>query len=309
MSFLFAAPEALAAAASDLAGIGSTLGTASADAAAPTSGVMASAADEVSAQVAALLSEHGLGYQQLSKQMAQFHEQFVQTLSAGAGAYAAAEASAAQTLSNTVKAPAASLSGNAVGAAAAGGGGAVGGAVSNAVGRMESAVAGPSLAGGARLLGGGGSQGIASEIGTLLRPTGGISALTSASALLNPAAVTNAAPGAVAAASLGDAIKAGYLRLQPWVQYGVNLAAYGASFVPYVGYVAQQFNIVYYLFQPIVQASLFNLIDVLQGTITFSQGLNNVSVATAASINQFIYNETNWLFGTILPPLPPIPPF
>ena len=58
-----------------------------------------------------------------------------------------------------------------------------------------------------------------------------------------------------------------------------------------------------------MQSVLFNTIDWLQGSITFSQELNNLFVATAASINQFIYNEINWLFGYFLPPLPPLPPF
>ncbi len=297
MSFLFAAPEELATAASDLAGIGSTLGTANAAAAAPTTGVLASAADEVSAQVAALLSEHGLGYQQLSAQMAAFHEKFVQTLSAGAGAYAAAEGNAAQTLANAVNAP----------AAAAGG---AGGASANALGRIESAVAGPNFLGGAGLLGGGGAQAIAGQAGALLRPTGGISALTAARALLAPAAMTNAAaaPAAAAAASIGDGIKAAYLTFEPYVQYGFQLAAYAVGFVPYVGYLAPQINFVYNLIEPIVQSGLFNTIDFLQGSISFAQGLNNFFSATAASVGYFINTEINWLFGGILPPLPPLPP-
>jgi hypothetical protein len=297
MFFVHADPEALVTAASDLTGIGSTLGTANAAAAAPTTGVVASAADEVSAQVAALLSEHGLGYQQLSSQMAAFHERFVQTLTAGAGAYVAAEANAAQALA---------------GPGAAGGTvAAAGGAVSNALGRVGSAVPGLNFPGAAGLLGGSGPIGAAaSQAGALLlQPTGGLSALTAARALLAPAAMTNAGvvPAAVAA-SLGDTIKAGYLFIEPWVAYGFNLAAYAASFVPYVGYLASQINIFYYLFEPIVQASLFNAIDWLQGTITFSQGLSNVFAVTTASINLFIHNEINWLFGYILPPLPPLPP-
>ena len=298
MFFVRADPEALVAAASDLSGIGSTLGSANAAAAAPTTGIVASAADEVSAQVAALLSEHGLGYQQLSSQIAAFHEKFVQTLTAGVGAYAATEANAAQTLAGA-------------GAGAAGGTvSAPGSVVSNALGRIESAVAGSSPGAAAGLLGGS-AQGIASQAGALLAPTGGISALTAARALLAPAAMTNAGvvPAAVTAANLGNTIKAGYLLIEPWVQYGFNLAAYAASFVPYVGYVAQQINIFYDLFEPIVQASLFNTIDWLQGSITFSQGLSNVFAATTASINQFIRYEINWLFGSILPPLPPLPPF
>jgi PE family protein len=306
MSFVFAAPQELAAAASGLAGIGSTVGAANAAAAAPTTGVLASAADQVSAQVAALLSEHGLGYQQVSAQMAAFHERFVQTLSAGASTYAAAEANAAQTLTHPVNAPAAAAPGqpspvSGIGSGAAAGGTAAGGIISNALGRIEGAVLGANF------------SGAASQAGALLlRPTGGISALTAARRLLAPAAMTNAAavaPAAVAAASLGDTIKAGYLAIEPWVQYGFNLAAYAVGFVPYVGFLAPQINIFFYLFEPIVQSGLFNTIDLLQGTITFSQGLSNFFGATTASINQFIQNEINWAFGYILPPLPPIPPF
>ncbi|MGZ4576724.1 MAG: PE family protein, partial [Mycobacterium sp.] len=90
MSYLFAAPEALTTAASDVAGIGSTLNSAHAAAAAPTAGVLAAAADEVSARIAALFSAHGQGYQRLSAQAAAFHQQFVRALAAGANQYAAA---------------------------------------------------------------------------------------------------------------------------------------------------------------------------------------------------------------------------
>jgi hypothetical protein len=362
VSFLFAAPGALASAASDLAGIGSTLSTANAAAAAPITGVLASAADEVSAQVAALLSEHGLGYQQISSQLAAFHEQFVQTLSAGATAYTNAEANAAQTLTDAVNAPAAAilahpLIGSGASAGATGGtAAAVGGVVSNALGRIETVLGngaagllGSNFLGGSNLLGSvarggvvsnalrgvesvvlgngaagllgsnflGGSSllgGVAQEIGAasqasalLLGPTGGIRALTAASALLAPAAMTNAAlaPAPFGMGSIGNAIEAAYLAIEPYVQYGFNLAAYAAGFV--VGGLAQQINFFYYLFEPIVQAGLFNTIDWLQGTITFSQGLANFWSATTASINQFIQTEINWVLG-YLPPLPPLPP-
>jgi hypothetical protein len=297
MSFVFAAPQELAMAASDLAGIGSTLGAANATAAAPTTGVLASAADQVSAQVAALLSEHGLGYQQVSAQMAAFHERFVQTLSAGASTYAEAEANAAQTLAHAVNAPAAAVRGqpppgSGIGSGPAGGT-AAGAVVSNALGRIQGAVLGSNF------------SGAASQAGALLLPpTGGVGALTAARALLAPAAMTNAAVAPAASGSIGDAIKAGYLVVEPYVQYGFELAAYAAGFVPYVGYVGQQINIFYDLFEPLVQAGLFNTIDFLQGTITFSQGLSNFWDATTASINYFIQSEINWALG-FLPPLPP----
>ncbi len=53
MSFLIAAPEMLTAAAADIATIGSTISAADAIAAAPTTSVLAAAADEVSLAIAA----------------------------------------------------------------------------------------------------------------------------------------------------------------------------------------------------------------------------------------------------------------
>ncbi len=59
MAYVVAVPEMFASAASDLAGIGSAVTAAHAAAAAPTSGVLAAAADEVSTAVASLFSGHG----------------------------------------------------------------------------------------------------------------------------------------------------------------------------------------------------------------------------------------------------------
>lgn len=92
MSYVFASPEWVAAAASDLASIGSTINAASSAAAMPTSTVMAAGADDVSAVIAALFGAHAQAYQALSAQAAMFHEQFVQLMSAGANLYAGAEA-------------------------------------------------------------------------------------------------------------------------------------------------------------------------------------------------------------------------
>ena len=68
MSFVIAVPEVLGAAAADLVNLGSTLNTANAAAAAPTTGLLAAAEDEVSAAISALFSGHGEGYQALSAQ-------------------------------------------------------------------------------------------------------------------------------------------------------------------------------------------------------------------------------------------------
>jgi PE family len=101
MSFVIAAPEFVTAAASDLANVGSTISTANAAAAAPTTGVLAAGADEVSATVATLFGAHGQAYQVISAQTAAFHQQFVQLINSGAGSYAAAEAANAAPLQST----------------------------------------------------------------------------------------------------------------------------------------------------------------------------------------------------------------
>jgi hypothetical protein len=92
MSYLVAAPEFLASAATDLSNLGSTLNEARAAAATQTTGVLAAAEDEVSAAIAAVFSAHGQGFQALSAQAAAFHDQFVQALTAGAGSYLSTEA-------------------------------------------------------------------------------------------------------------------------------------------------------------------------------------------------------------------------
>lgn len=99
MSFLTAAPEFVSAAAGDLASIGSALGEAHAAAALPTTGIVAAAGDEVSAQIAALFGAYGQQYQALNAQAAAFHGEFQRLLSASGFAYLSAEvANAEQTL-------------------------------------------------------------------------------------------------------------------------------------------------------------------------------------------------------------------
>jgi hypothetical protein len=106
MSFVIAAPDTVMAAAADLARIGSTISAANAAAAAPTTGVVAAGADEVSAAVAALFSKSGQAFQALNSQAAAFHAQFVQNMTSGVAAYAGAEAAnAEQNLLDAVNAP------------------------------------------------------------------------------------------------------------------------------------------------------------------------------------------------------------
>jgi hypothetical protein len=91
MSFVSATPEFIAAAASDLAGIGAAISTANAGASAQTTDILAAAADEVSTQVAALFDDYAHAYLKVSSQASLFHDMFVETANAAAQLYVRAE--------------------------------------------------------------------------------------------------------------------------------------------------------------------------------------------------------------------------
>ncbi|MCV7261391.1 PE family protein [Mycobacterium shimoidei] len=92
MSFVTAQPEMLTAAAASLQAIGSAMNAHNAAAAAPTTGVVPAAADEVSALTATQFAAHAQMYQAVSAQAAAIHEMFVSTLLTSAASYATTEA-------------------------------------------------------------------------------------------------------------------------------------------------------------------------------------------------------------------------
>ncbi|MGA7051664.1 MAG: PE family protein [Mycobacterium sp.] len=98
MSYVTAVPEIIAAAATDVSAVGSTLSAAHTAAAASTVAVIPAAADEVSASIAHLFSRHAQNYQALAGQAAAFNQQFVQHLHTSAHSYVAAEAANATSL-------------------------------------------------------------------------------------------------------------------------------------------------------------------------------------------------------------------
>ncbi|MDC9005932.1 PE family protein [Mycobacterium marinum] len=98
MSDVMVAPELVAAAANDYAKIGVLLGEAHAAAAASTVELLPAAADEVSAGIAHLFSEHAEDYQKVASQAAAFHDRFAAQVNASAGGYASAEAANAVSL-------------------------------------------------------------------------------------------------------------------------------------------------------------------------------------------------------------------
>lgn len=92
MSYVTTEPQLLAAAATHLAGLGSSMSSHNAAAAAPTTGVLPPAADEVSVLTALQFAAHGQLYQEVSAHAAAIHQMFVETLRASGDSYAEAEA-------------------------------------------------------------------------------------------------------------------------------------------------------------------------------------------------------------------------
>ncbi|HWT50174.1 MAG TPA: PE domain-containing protein, partial [Mycobacterium sp.] len=125
MSYLVTAPETLASTAADVESIGSAIRSASANAASPTTGLVAAAEDEVSAAIANLFGVYGQEYQAVVAQAATFHTEFTQALAAAASTYAQAEAANAALvsgISNELGAPLKALLGQAPVASGASGG-------------------------------------------------------------------------------------------------------------------------------------------------------------------------------------------
>jgi hypothetical protein len=92
MSYVTTQPEALSATAANLAGIGAMMSAQNSAAAAPTTGVVPAAADQVSALAATQFAVHAQMYQAISAQAEAIRQQLVSTLENNAMSYAAAEA-------------------------------------------------------------------------------------------------------------------------------------------------------------------------------------------------------------------------
>lgn len=111
-------------------------------------------------------------------------------------------------------------------------------------------------------------------------------------------------PPVIGGTSVSSFIKNTYNAIEPWVQWGFELVAYGVGWVPYVGWLAPQIMIFYNLGERIVRSITFNIADWIGGQVSFAQGLINVGVDT---INSFIFFVNDQL-AFWLPPLPPFPP-
>src|SRR5882757_5196567 len=105
MAFVNTQPAAIAAAATQLEGIGNSFAAESAGAATSTTDVVPAASDEVSILQAGVFSTYGQLYQSVSAQAQAIHQQFVQLMNQSSGSYQETEAAnqagaAANSLSN-----------------------------------------------------------------------------------------------------------------------------------------------------------------------------------------------------------------
>src|ERR1700759_4979975 len=98
MSYVIAGPDSIAAAAGDLAALGSTIEAAGAAAFVPTTQIQEAAADEVSLAISALFGTHAQEFQAMAARASTFHQQFVQALNGAAASYGAREAAGAAAL-------------------------------------------------------------------------------------------------------------------------------------------------------------------------------------------------------------------
>ena len=87
MAYVSTVPAAIAAAATQLEGIGNSFSAESAAAAAPTTAIAPAASDEVSALQAGMFSTYGQLYQTVSAEAQAIHQQFVNLLQSSSNSY------------------------------------------------------------------------------------------------------------------------------------------------------------------------------------------------------------------------------
>jgi hypothetical protein len=233
MDFVIAAPEYVAAAASDLGKIASAISDANSAALAPTSGIPAAGSDSVSAEIAALFSAHAQAYQALSAQANYFHQQFVQLMSSGASTYADAEAAnvsplqsvlqtTQQAIPGALNAPSQALVGNP--------------SVSNSAAAVRPASFFNGSGTGYTLTSSPVTPGAAAPAALVSsRATGGVAGLTYGQGASAAASTGQAGNAVSAAAAAGDAELAGFGSAAAGDPAGVGASAAAQSALPFAG--------------------------------------------------------------------------
>lgn len=121
------------------------------------------------------------------------------------------------------------------------------------------------------------------------------------------AATLPAFPGPItlsATGSAGDTIISAYNAIEPWVQWGFEVAAWAVSYLPWpLGWLGQQINIAYNTGEPIVQALVYSFAYLIDGQFdligpTLINGVNT-------AVNNLVTGEIAFVLS-FFPPLPPI---
>jgi hypothetical protein len=155
---------------------------------------------------------------------------------------------------------------------------------------------------------------VAVSVRSLLVPSVALAATSSialGSMMAAPPAVTLARPAVqVPAVHIEDIQLAGigqdiYYAIQPWVQYGVELAQWATVWIPPV---SSQIGILYFDgIQPVVEATVNALAGVVQNPFNIIGVLSAYGATLGVIGYNFVAAEAAWL-GFPLPPLPPLPP-
>jgi len=112
-------------------------------------------------------------------------------------------------------------------------------------------------------------------------------------------------PGTVSSTgSAGDTIISAYNAIEPWVQWGFEVAAWAVSYLPWpLGWLGQQINIAYNTGEPIVQAVVYSFAYLIEGQFDLIGPTLMNGVSTA--LTNLVTGEIAWVLS-FLPPLPPI---
>ena len=138
-----------------------------------------------------------------------------------------------------------------------------------------------------------------------LEPDPGVAAANTET--LNTEALNTESSLAAQSGGAGDFLIATYNLIEPYVQWGFELAAWAVSYLPWpIGWLGQQINILYDTFEPIAQALVYSAAFLLDGQYdlivpVLTNGIN-------AAVTYFVQGEIAWVLS-FLPPLPPLPSF
>jgi hypothetical protein len=112
-------------------------------------------------------------------------------------------------------------------------------------------------------------------------------------------------PGTISATgSAGETIISVYNAIEPWVQWGFEVAAWAVSYLPWpLGLLGQQINIAYNTGEPIVQAAVYSFAYLIEGQFDLIGPTLMNGVSTAAT--NLVVGEIAWVLS-FFPPLPPI---